>query len=304
MGKTEQADKGIRLPESCLYESVSDQDGRLYSPLHWHDFPELLYFKEGSFRLCVDLEESLIEEECFCFVNQGQVHSVEALSGKGVEYSLPLPLCLLTLPEGDIVQEKLLLPLRKGQLSFQKRVTVSDFGFLELLRLVTRVIQHFRSSAERSESLLVSDRLTLNRLSDQLMFRRELLELLGLLEGYGLLKAQEHSEQEKQVQVIKDSLVYIRENYRNKIYIRDLARLTGLNEQYYIRFFGSVLGVPPLEYINAFRIERAKEMLLCSDARAYEVAEACGFRNMGNFIKIFRAQVGMTPHKFRKETEL
>ena len=86
-----------------------------------------------------------------------------------------------------------------------------------------------------------------------------------------------------------------------EIYVRNLSELTGLNEQYFIRFFGSVTGESPLDYINAYRVEQAARLLKDSDTHVYEIAEQCGFHNIGNFIKIFRSFMGQTPHKYRKQ---
>ena len=109
--------------------------------------------------------------------------------------------------------------------------------------------------------------------------------------------------EDRQVQLIKNVLFFIREHYREKIYIHDLSGLGGLNDQYFIRFFKSVMGLPPLDYINRYRVLLAAEQLVETDRRICDIAEDCGFHNIGNFIKVFRTFMGALPREYRKNPD-
>ena len=43
---------------------------------HWHEEVELLYFSGGEFCLEVNMERFNISEECFYFINPGELHSI------------------------------------------------------------------------------------------------------------------------------------------------------------------------------------------------------------------------------------
>ena len=164
------------------------------------------------------------------------------------------------------------------------------------------MVRRFRDYGTKTEQEDSSIRTyALPAVADQLMIMADLLRLIAMFDANGLVHEREESDSEKQVFAIKETIQYIRAHYQEKIYVRNLSELTGLNEQYFIRFFGSVTGESPLDYINAYRVEQAARLLKDSDTHVYEIAERCGFHNIGNFIKIFRSFMGQTPHKYRKQ---
>ena len=164
------------------------------------------------------------------------------------------------------------------------------------------MVRRFRDYGTKTEQEDSSVRTyALPAVADQLMIMADLLRLIAMFDANGLVHEREESDSEKQVLAIKETIQYIREHYQEKIYVRNLSELTGLNEQYFIRFFGSVTGESPLDYINAYRVQQAARLLKDSDTHVYEIAEQCGFHNIGNFIKIFRSFMGQTPHKYRKQ---
>ena len=93
---------------------------------------------------------------------------------------------------------------------------------------------------------------------------------------------------------------YIRENYKEKIYVRDLASLLNLNEQYFSRFFKKAIGRSPMAYINEYRIRQSMQLLKETDLSVMEICMDCGFNNLGNFLRQFRKYTGTTPLKYKK----
>lgn len=287
---------------ALLYESINSQDEKLDVGLDWHDEPEIIYFKNGHYKLMLNLKEYDITDECFCIVNSGVIRKLESLDEKGVEYSIRVKLEDLCFKnDSDPVNEALIYPLLKGSIRFNEFITVSDFGFLQVLRSFNDMVRRYREFGKKSNTNSVSVRkYELDSVADQLMIKADLLHVIALIYSFGMIEDKEVTDTEKQVKAIKDSIIFIREHYKEKLYIRNLSELTGLNEQYFIRFFGSVTGVSPLDYINRYRVEQAAGLLKDTDTHVYEIAEECGFHNIGNFIKIFRSVTGETPHKFRK----
>lgn len=285
-----------------LYESISDEKEKLQVGLNWHDDPELLYFKSGQFRLTLNLKEYDITDERICFVNAGQIRKLEADSRKAVEYAVHIPISeLLFQDPADPINEKLLVPLMKSKLLFKTFLTVSDIGFLDVLQVLNESIRHFRRvSTKENTGTPTSHAFVANSVSDQLYLRATLLQVLSLADAYGMLRSHTAQDTEKQTEAVKASIQYVRDNYMNKIYIHDLSNIAGLNEQYFIRFFGNVTGISPLDYINRYRIKKAAELLRTTNIKVYEVAEMSGFHNVGNFMKIFRNQIGQTPMAYRK----
>ncbi len=104
------------------------------------------------------------------------------------------------------------------------------------------------------------------------------------------------------LRTIKTTLTYIQENYKEKIYIRDLAGLIGMNEQYFCRFFKKVIGRSPMEYVNEYRIKKAIHYLKESDLTVTEICLECGYNNLGNFLREFRKYTSTTPLQYRRHS--
>ena len=100
---------------------------------------------------------------------------------------------------------------------------------------------------------------------------------------------------------IKKAIGYIQDNYKEKIYIRDLADLIGMNEQYFCRFFKKAIGRSPIEYVNEYRIKKARHYLEETDLTVMEICLECGYNNLGNFLREFRTDTDTTPLQYRKK---
>ena len=99
--------------------------------------------------------------------------------------------------------------------------------------------------------------------------------------------------------LIHKSVKYIEKNYsRQDLYIPMLARMSGIGETYYRSIFLSVFGVSPTKYIQQYRVEKAKELLVASSGSVEEIALAVGFANSSYFCKAFKTLTGSTPSEF------
>ena len=82
--------------------------------------------------------------------------------------------------------------------------------------------------------------------------------------------------------------------------LRDVARTVHLTPAAFSRFFRQMTGGTLVSHINTVRIGRSCHLLSESDRSVTEIAYACGFRNIANFNRRFRALKRMTPTAFRE----
>jgi AraC-like DNA-binding protein len=132
-----------------------------------------------------------------------------------------------------------------------------------------------------------------------LFIKSALLRILAVLSANNLFEVTEKNH-DRRIETIKTTLTYIQENYKEKIYIRDLADLIGMNEQYFCRFFKKVIGRSPMEYVNEYRIKKAIHYLKESDLTVTEICLECGYNNLGNFLREFRKYTSTTPLQYRR----
>ncbi len=98
---------------------------------------------------------------------------------------------------------------------------------------------------------------------------------------------------------------YVEEHYMESLSIGDLATAAGVSESLIFKLFREGEQTPPTAFIRQVRIRKACRMLLSEpDKRISLVAEACGFSDAAYFCKIFHAEIGMTPKKYRDKYEM
>jgi AraC-like DNA-binding protein len=93
---------------------------------------------------------------------------------------------------------------------------------------------------------------------------------------------------------------YIETNLTHKITTKALAEVSKVSVGTLFRAFKISVGVTPLHYVNARRIEFACTMMRTTRAPLSEVALACGLTDQAHFCKLFRREIGMTPSTWRR----
>ena len=90
-------------------------------------------------------------------------------------------------------------------------------------------------------------------------------------------------------QMIHRSVKYIETNYSNPdLYTSALAEMSGMGETYYRNIFLAVFNTPPTKYIQQYRVDKSKELLVNSELSVDEIAVKVGFANASYFCKIPR----------------
>ena len=77
------------------------------------------------------------------------------------------------------------------------------------------------------------------------------------------------------------------------------AEIANYSPYHFARMFRGVVGVPPGEFLAALRFERAKELILFSEARITEICMEVGFTSLGTFSARFKQLVGRSPAELR-----
>ena len=94
-------------------------------------------------------------------------------------------------------------------------------------------------------------------------------------------------------------LRFIQEHYSEDLSLPVIAADAHLHVNYLHRIFSSEMNCSLAKYLQNYRIERAKEMLINTQMSIKDVANACGLPNQQQFSRIFREQCGISPSAFR-----
>ncbi len=309
---------GTKSFPCAVYRTRSGRKGTLVKH-HWHDEAEILYFSGGAFRLDINMEQFPIHSECLYFINPGELHSIITESAGSYEDAVVFSPDTLSFDSCDTAQVQLIQPIKQGRMRFPRCLTPQHPAFGALQSAFMDILHTFRRAQQKEafQSETFQEKISWEQpihnelpgdlsavtddLTSQLYIKASLLFLLATLSEHRLFTPTE-ADYDKRVEDIKAVLTYIKDNYREKIYISDLAAQISLNEQYFCRFFKKAIGRTPMEYINEYRIKQTRRLLEESDLPITDICLECGYNNLGNFLREFRKQTGTTPLQYRKQS--
>ena len=283
----------------AIYRTSSPKKGTLVKH-HWHEEVEILYFSGGEFRLEINMESFPVHSECLYFINPGELHSIiKERSGSYKEDAVVFSPRIICFDLYDTAQIQLIRPILNGKMLFPRCIfpkhaafsPIRD-AFLDMMHSFDRTYAEgcFKESPPSSKNVA-------EHLAGQLYIKSSLLRILAVLSDFQMFTPTEKGS-DKRIESIKTALTYIRENYKEKIYISDLAGQVNLNEQYFCRFFKKAIGRSPMEYINEYRIKQSLRLLEETEYSVTEVCLECGYHNLGNFLREFRKHTGATPLQY------
>ena len=92
---------------------------------------------------------------------------------------------------------------------------------------------------------------------------------------------------------------YISVHYAENLRLEDLASLVGMAPSALSRFFKQHTSKTLVDYMIDVRLGNAARMLVDTTTSISEICYACGFNNLSNFNRSFKARRGYTPRDFR-----
>jgi AraC-like DNA-binding protein len=100
---------------------------------------------------------------------------------------------------------------------------------------------------------------------------------------------------------IKPSIDFMNTHLGEQIGIEDIANSMNITPQHYCQIFKTIMKQRPFEYLNALRINHAKNLLI--DRLEYpvkDIARLSGYPNQSYFCQLFKKSERLTPGKFRE----
>lgn len=99
---------------------------------------------------------------------------------------------------------------------------------------------------------------------------------------------------------INTAIKYIANNYQNELNLEIVSNQIGYSQFYFSKLFKKQMGMTIHQYINEYRINKAKDLLAYSKLSVNSVATKVGFKNTLTFIRNFEKIVHMTPSEYRE----
>lgn len=99
------------------------------------------------------------------------------------------------------------------------------------------------------------------------------------------------------IEIAKDQ---IRKTYMSdEIFLNTIAAEVGMSPSYFSSIFSKEMGKTFVEYLTEIRMDRAKELLMCSSMKTSEIGYEVGYKDPHYFSYIFKKTQNCTPKEFR-----
>lgn len=100
--------------------------------------------------------------------------------------------------------------------------------------------------------------------------------------------------------IILKLLRNIEENYSKDLNLKEISETYNINSIYLGQLFQKETGILFSDYLNNFRVNKAKNLLVETSLKAAEIGELVGYANKNYFYRKFKDIVGITPSEWRK----
>lgn len=91
----------------------------------------------------------------------------------------------------------------------------------------------------------------------------------------------------------------IRFHNESSLGLKRICEAAGLSLHHFVRVFRKEMGVTPIQYLNHYRVEQAKNLLVESDKSMDQIARQIGASSQNYFSYLFRRIAGKTPREYR-----
>lgn len=126
--------------------------------------------------------------------------------------------------------------------------------------------------------------------------KKELVQMLRMA-----LRYREQRARGKHRSVIQKAVRYMQEHYMEEdLTLNDVACVVNISTNHFSALFSQEMEQTFIEYLTMLRMNRAKELLRCSDKRSGEIALEVGYKDPHYFSFLFKKTQRMTPSEYRK----
>ena len=114
------------------------------------------------------------------------------------------------------------------------------------------------------------------------------------------MQLRDNHSKKKYSKLLEDAKAFIDENYKHdEMSLNTVAAQVNISPSYFSTIFSSEMGQTFVEYLTRVRLDKAKELLMCSNMRTAEIGYEVGYKDSHYFSYIFKKTVGCSPKEYR-----
>ena len=261
---------------------IKNEERSFQIPAHWHDELEIIYVKSGILTVNISGENYLGNPGDSFVVSPGILHFMGSQTGDVDYFTFLFPLKYISFWTEDMLDEKLLAPLRNGHLMIDPEIrdTAKD--------LCEQLAEIYMAKIAKKESGITA----------QIKIKIILLQFLLRMWEKGFVIENDKSGRNT---VEKEMILYIQQSFAGEISLKEFGEQFHLSEKYVSRYFKEHFHITLSKYVTYLRLEHAKQLLQNTDIPVTEVAMQSGYQNVSYFIRSFKKTYGVAPLKYRKK---
>ncbi|KMY50194.1 AraC family transcriptional regulator [Peribacillus loiseleuriae] len=269
------------FPFRCLVN-----DGSILTTPHWHKEIEIILITKGKVNLGINDRLMQLKENEAVIINGGDVHYVLASPGSErlvFQFELNLFNDTVFVNHTPITLKELFGRIEYFSPSWKPDV---QNKIIELLKLI------YMEEENKDIGYIYSIKGKLYELVTILF--REMTHSNVSYEGKTDVNSKEILEQLALV------FQYIERNYTHPIKLEDAAKIIGFSTCYFTKFFKKYTGKTFVTFLNEYRIDKAKWILLNEDILVTELIERVGLGSNKTFYRLFKQLIGVSPLTFKR----
>lgn len=236
---------------------------------HIHQFPEIVYVREGSMNITVDDKTEVMNKGDIAIIAPFRVHSFST------DVYVERWICVFS---NDIIS---------NYLSHDELYGAGESCIFRASDELARYIKPF---------LLESGELFFSLNNEVIRSFRAII--FAVYEEY--LRTVQNIGKKKYHRALSAILMYISDHYRENISLNTIGTDLGYSPKYVSLCLAEVEGMNLLYLVNSFRADYAKTLLTTTAYRMIDIALECGYTNERSFYRAFMQTTGMTPGEYRR----
>ncbi len=235
---------------------------------HFHSNIEIAYVVEGSINISINGESKTLTKGCISIANSYDIHSYETVSTSKT--------IVLIIPTSFVNSYINLL---------SNKIFISPF---------------MNSCPESHQIYYALNKLIEIKNSENFILQKGYLYfILGIIvNNIGLTNKPKLGN----IDLIRNILLYIHENYLIDLKIKDIALKFGYNKDYISRCFNQYLGCGFNDYLNSIRLKHALMLMQDQEMTLTNISFESGFNNYRTFNKVFQSAYKITPTEYKQSS--
>ena len=246
---------------------TSHRRGETSCTEHWHDYYEMIHYRECRGRCVLNGSEHTITENCIFLMSPKDFHKADN------EVTVSSNSVVIQFSE-QVIDAKILALLGAGPIVlYNPSERLADY----IDELEATMYKNARFKDEYRANLL------------SCILIKVIEEGTCISTGKG-----------KSDHVVREAISYMLSNLQKPISLTEIAEKYVLSPTYFSHLFHNCTGYPFKKYLTNLRIEYAKRLLEDGELPVIDVGFECGFLTPSQFVRAFKGATGEAPSKYRQ----